>query len=95
MQQGAKGYFDASQYAEFLGNPLPPLTPDIRPISGPYYWLDPENGRKIAQVLTGRLSETRPNDGPDFEHFFSRSTTDLQKRRKAGTQSCGRIRGAS
>lgn len=68
IQPGASGYFDASRFAEILERPAPPFIRDIHPVGNPHYWLDPDNGRGIAQALAQRLSELRPNDASYFEN---------------------------
>lgn len=70
IQPGAPGYFDASQYAEILGVPSAPITPDIQPFGSPHYWLDPENGRKIAKAIADKLSELRPDEASYFHDRF-------------------------
>ena len=66
IQPGASGYFDASQYAEILEAPSRLVTPNIQPFGNPHYWLDPENGRRIAQALAKKMSEMRPSDASYF-----------------------------
>lgn len=70
IQPGASGYFDASHDVEILEIPKPPVVPNAQPLGNPYYWLDPENGRTIAQALATKLSEIRPQDAPYFEDRF-------------------------
>lgn len=70
IQPGATGYFDGSQYAEILEKPTQPVTPNIQPFGNPHYWLDPENGRRIAQALAEKLSELRPKDASYFDDRF-------------------------
>jgi zinc/manganese transport system substrate-binding protein len=70
IQPGASGYFDASHYVEVLEIPKPPVIPNAQPMGNPYYWLDPENGRTIAQALAQKLSEIRPQDASYFEDRF-------------------------
>jgi len=82
IQLGASGYFDASQYAEILDVPPQPLTPNIMPFGNPHYWLDPENGRRIAQALANKLSEVRPEHASYFEdrfQAFSKRLSDAEK----------------
>jgi ABC-type Zn uptake system ZnuABC Zn-binding protein ZnuA len=82
IQPGASGYFDASQYAEILEAPTRLVTPSIQPFGNPHYWLDPENGRKIAQALAKKMSEMRPGDASYFnERFsaFSQRLSDAEK----------------
>jgi ABC-type Zn uptake system ZnuABC Zn-binding protein ZnuA len=81
IQPGASGYFDASHYVEILEIPKPPVVPDAQPLGNPYYWLDPENGRTIAQALSKKLTEIRPQDASYFEdrfQIFSQRLTDAE-----------------
>ena len=79
IQPGAPGYFDASQYAEVLDTPTQLVTPNIQPFGNPHYWLDPENGRKIARALTNKLSELLPSEAPYFEDRFQTFSKRLAK----------------
>ena len=82
IQPGAAGYFDASQYVEVLEIPKPPAIPDSQPLGNPFYWLDPENGRIIAQALAKKLTEIRPQDAIYFEdrfQAFSKRLSDAEK----------------
>jgi zinc/manganese transport system substrate-binding protein len=81
IQPGASGYFDASRYVEILEIPKPPVIPNDQPLGNPYYWLDPENGRAIAQALAKKLSEIRPHDASYFEdrfQMFSKRLSDAE-----------------
>lgn len=68
IQVGAPGYFDASRYAKILEIPTGVVTRaegDVHPLGNPHYWLDPENGLRIAKGIQNKLSEMRPN-GADY-----------------------------
>ena len=30
---------------------------DVHPLGNPHYWLDPENGRRIAQAMQAKLAQ--------------------------------------
>src|SRR5229473_8251279 len=52
IQVGANGYLDASQFAEIMEIPQGSITRamgDVHPMGNPHYWLDPDNGRRIAR----------------------------------------------
>ena len=70
IQPGASGYFQASQYAEIVEISAQAPSRDIHPLGNPHYWLDPENGRRIAQALAKKLSELQPNDASYFADRF-------------------------
>src|ERR1700758_3029214 len=65
IQVGAPGYLDASQFAEILEIPQGTVTRaegDVHPLGNPHYWLDPDNGRRIARGIANKLREADPGD---------------------------------
>lgn len=82
IQPGAPGYFDASQYAEILETPNRLVTPSIQPFGNPHYWLDPENGRKIAEALAKKMGEMRPGDSTYFNQRFDAFAQRLSEAEK-------------
>src|SRR5215831_7712587 len=54
VQVGGKGYLDMSQFCQILEIPTGQVTRamgDVHPLGNPHYWLDPENGRRIAKAF--------------------------------------------
>ena len=43
---------------------------DVHPQGNPHYWLDPGNGRRIAQAIRDRLSQLSPADRAFFEQRY-------------------------
>jgi zinc/manganese transport system substrate-binding protein len=85
IQVGAPGYLDASQFAEILEVPQGTVTRaegDVHPLGNPHYWLDPDNGRRIARGLANKLAEMDPSDGQYFQGRFQ----DFDKRLTAAEQ---------
>src|SRR5438270_10064921 len=79
IQPGANGYLDASQFAEILEIPQGKVTRaegDVHPLGNPHYWLDPDNGRRVAKGIAGKLSELDPQDASYFQQRFQ----DFDKR---------------
>jgi ABC-type Zn uptake system ZnuABC Zn-binding protein ZnuA len=73
IQVGAQGYLDASQFAEILEIPQGPVTRaegDVHPMGNPHYWLDPDNGRRIARGFADKLSQLDPADAAYFQQRF-------------------------
>jgi zinc/manganese transport system substrate-binding protein len=73
VQISAPGYLDVSQFAEILEKPTGEVTRamgDVHPLGNPHYWLDPGNGRRIAQGIEMKLVELRPADASYFEQRF-------------------------
>jgi len=79
IQVGAPGYLDASQFAEILDIPTGQITRamgDVHPLGNPHYWLDPNNGRRIARGIAQKLGEMDPADNQYFQERFQ----DFDKR---------------
>jgi|SRR5215831_9093275 len=69
IQVGAQGYFDASRFAKILEIPSGTVTRaegDVHPQGNPHYWLDPDNGLRIAKGIADKLTQMRPSDAAYF-----------------------------
>ena len=74
IQPGAAGYLDASLTARILEIPTGQVTRamgDVHPQGNPHYWLDPGNGRRIAQAVQARLSQLSPADAVYFAQRYA------------------------
>ena len=49
---------------------------DVHPQGNPHYWLDPANGRRIAQTIKDKLSQLSPADRAYFDQRYA----DFDKR---------------
>jgi ABC-type Zn uptake system ZnuABC Zn-binding protein ZnuA len=89
IQPGSPGYLDASQSARILDIPAGPITRamgDVHPQGNPHYWLDPANGRRIAQAVRARLAQLSPGDAAYFGQRyadFDRRLAEAEQRWKA------------
>ena len=85
IQVGGPGYLDASMTVKILEIPTGQLTRamgDVHPQGNPHYWLDPNNGRKMAQAIRDKLSEL---DRANAATYASRYA-DFDKRLAAAEQ---------
>jgi zinc/manganese transport system substrate-binding protein len=86
IQPGGDRYLDASLTARILEIPTGQITRamgDVHPSGNPHYWLDPENGKRIAKAIEGKLAAISPNDGAYFsqqEEAFEKRVSDGEKR---------------
>jgi ABC-type Zn uptake system ZnuABC Zn-binding protein ZnuA len=63
IQRGGSGYLDVSRAIPVLdvpGGKVDRSQGDVHPLGNPHYWLDPENGRRIARLFQQRFSELDP-----------------------------------
>ena len=74
IQPGGAGYLDASQNVRILEIPPGQITRamgDVHPAGNPHYWLDPGNGRHIAQAIQQKLSALQPADAAYFAQRYA------------------------
>lgn len=85
IQVGAGGYLDASRYAHILEIPTGLVTRaegDVHPLGNPHYWLDPENGLRIAKGIADKLNDMRPGDAA----YFAQRYSDFEQRLRQADQ---------
>ena len=85
IQLGGPGYLDASLNAEILEIPTGQVTRaegDVHPLGNPHYWLDPENGKRIAKSIADKFSELQPNDRAYFQQQLASFTSRLDTAEK-------------
>jgi zinc/manganese transport system substrate-binding protein len=79
IQVGAPGYLDVSTQCKILDIPTGQITRamgDVHPLGNPHYWLDPENGRRIAKAFAQKFSEMQP----DGASYFAQRNADFDQR---------------
>lgn len=67
---GQPGELDLSQGIELLEVPTRAVTRlegDIHIYGNPHYWMDSENGRKMAQAIAEKLSAVDPSHAQDYQ----------------------------
>jgi zinc/manganese transport system substrate-binding protein len=85
IQVGAEGYVDASLQASILEIPTGQITRamgDVHPLGNPHYWLDPENGKRVAKEVADKFAQLRPNDRAVFQQRLTDFTSRLDTAEK-------------
>ncbi|MEP6961038.1 MAG: metal ABC transporter substrate-binding protein [Acidobacteriota bacterium] len=86
IQEGSAGYLDMSQFCQIMEIPAGQVTRamgDVHPLGNPHYWLNPENGRRLAKAFENKFAELRPADKAYFaERYadFDKRLTEAEKR---------------
>jgi len=79
IQPAGPGYVDMSSVCEILEIPQGPVSRamgDVHPLGNPHYWLNPDNGRRIAKALADKLSSIQPASASAFAARYA----DFDKR---------------
>jgi zinc/manganese transport system substrate-binding protein len=96
IQPGADGYLDASLNVRILELPTGQITRamgDVHPQGNPHYWLDPENGRKIAQTVQAKLSAISRSDAAYFAQRYADFDRRLGEAQKKWTAAMAPFKG--
>jgi len=89
VQPGSSGYLDASGNVKILEIPTGQITRamgDVHPAGNPHYWLEPDNGRRMAQAIRDKMSALSPANAAYFAQRYSdfdRRLSEAQKRWEA------------
>ncbi len=81
IQPGAPGYLDASLNVRILDIPTGQITRamgDVHPMGNPHYWLDPDNGLRMARTIEQKLSAISPRDAAYFAARYAEFETRLR-----------------
>jgi ABC-type Zn uptake system ZnuABC Zn-binding protein ZnuA len=96
IQQGGTGYLDVSTAIRVLDRPsgnVDRSQGDVHPAGNPHYWLDPENGRRIARLFRDRLSRLSPADAQTFAANYTAWEARLNAAERAWAPQIAAIRG--
>lgn len=96
IQPGAPWYLETAQFAEILEIPTTQVTRamgDVHPFGNPHYWLDPENGRRIARGIQLKLAQMKPEDAAYFEQRFQAFSQRLAQGEKVWDEQTKPFRG--
>jgi len=96
IQVSAPGYLDASQFAEILEIPTAQVTRamgDVHPLGNPHYWLDPQNGLRIARGIQMKLAEMRPADAAYFQQRYDSFAQRLKQAEQRWDEQMKALRG--
>jgi ABC-type Zn uptake system ZnuABC Zn-binding protein ZnuA len=85
IRMGGSGYVDVSKVIPVLDVPrgnVDRSLGDVHPLGNPHYWLDPENGRRIAQLFQQKFSELDPKNSAYYqsrEKAFDAKLSEAEK----------------
>ena len=94
---GTAGYLDASTAIRPIEVPTGTIDRsrgDLHPQGNPHYWLNPENGRLVARLITARLQQLDPGHAADYGHNLVAFETKLTTKEAEWGQRLATLKGA-
>ena len=96
LQPGQTGYVDVSRAISVLdmarGN-VDRSQGDVHPLGNPHYWLDPENGRRIAKVFRETFSKLDAKNASTYEANEKAFTQRLDAAERTWQADLAKIKG--
>ena len=96
IRLGGSGYVDASKAIRVLDTPqgnVDRSMGDVHPLGNPHYWLDPENGRRIARLFKAKFSELDPKNAAAYDANERAFEAKLNAAEKGWADDLAAIRG--
>ena len=96
IRQGGSGYLDASTAIHVLDTPqgnVDRSMGDVHPLGNPHYWLDPENGRRIARLFQSKFTQLDPANASAYAANERAFETRLNAAEKGWQASLNAIKG--
>jgi zinc/manganese transport system substrate-binding protein len=96
IRPGGSGYVDASKAIRILDTPqgnVDRSMGDVHPLGNPHYWLDPENGRRIARMLKAKFAQLDPKNEDTYERNEKAFEARLNAAEKGWAADLATIRG--
>jgi len=96
LQPGQTGYVDASRVISVLdvarGN-VDRSQGDVHPLGNPHYWLDPENGRRIAKLFQETFTKLDPKNASVYDANAKAFTQRLDAAERTWQADLAKIKG--
>ena len=96
IQRGGSGHLDVSTVIRVLDRPAGNIDRgmgDVHALGNPHYWLDPENGRRIARLFKAKFSELDPKNAAVYAANTTAFETRLNAAERGWASDLATIRG--
>src|SRR5688500_15114729 len=97
IQGTGKGHLVLSKFVKVLDVPTAPVDRsmgDVHPTGNPHYWLDPRNGKLIAEKIAATLSELDPKNAETYSKNLEAFTKKLDEKWPEWQKKLEALRGA-
>jgi zinc/manganese transport system substrate-binding protein len=95
---GGSGYLDVSKAMPVMDVPqgnVDRSMGDVHPLGNPHYWLDPENGRRIARLFKDKFTQLDRAHAADYDRNEKAFEARLNAAEKAWQPQLAQIKGKS
>ncbi|HEV7837841.1 MAG TPA: metal ABC transporter substrate-binding protein [Gemmatimonadaceae bacterium] len=96
IRQGGSGYLDVSRAIPLLDVPsgnVDRSQGDVHPLGNPHYWLDPENGRRIARLFKAKFTDLDPSGAAAYATNEQNFEARLNASERTWTDELAKIKG--
>jgi zinc/manganese transport system substrate-binding protein len=96
IRQGGSGYLDVSRAIPLLDVPrgnIDRSQGDVHPLGNPHYWLDPENGRRIARLFRTKFTELDPGGAAVYDANEKNFEARLNASERSWSDELAKIKG--
>jgi len=97
IQGTGKGHLVLSRHVKLIDVPTAPVDRsmgDVHPTGNPHYWLDPRNGKIIAERIAASLSDLDPKNGEMYRRNVAAFTKKLDDKWPEWEKRLESLRGA-
>jgi len=96
IRPGGSGYLDVSKAISVIDIPrgnVDRSQGDVHPLGNPHYWLDPDNGKRIARLFRDKFAELDPEGVATYDAGLAAFNAKVDALVGELAPSLGRIRG--
>jgi zinc/manganese transport system substrate-binding protein len=96
IRQGGTGYLDVSRAVPLLDIPqgnVDRSQGDVHPLGNPHYWLDPQNGKRIARLFQQKFTQLDPAGAATYAANAKAFEAKLDAAERSWAPALARIKG--
>jgi ABC-type Zn uptake system ZnuABC Zn-binding protein ZnuA len=96
INPGGTGYVDVSKVIPVLdvvSGAVDRSQGDVHPLGNPHYWLDPENGKRIARLFRDKFTELDPAGAAAYSAGLAKFEARLDEAARGWAPALARLRG--
>ena len=96
IRMGGTGYVDVSKVIPVIDVPTGNVDRsqgDIHPLGNPHYWLDPENGKRIARLFRNKFVELDPAGEADYDANLKKFQAKLDEAARSWAPDLAKLKG--